>query len=616
MATVIEFLRPLPERAPQPEPLSENVFLFRDTCNVYLVRSGREAIAIDFGAGEILDELAPLGIDRLTDVLITHHHRDQVAGLARAAEAGVRIWVPEVEQDLITRVSAHWQARAIANNYNSRQDRFSLLEDVPVTGSLADYSVFRFGDRTLTVIPTPGHTVGSVTFLGEIDGKTLAFSGDLIAAPGKVWSLAATQWSYNGAEGVFASIASLLDLRDRRPDAVLPSHGEVMRDPDDAIDLLVERLGRLLELRREDSDIADLRDHPYEALRPHLLRNKTSHGTSYVLRSETGKALLIDYGYDFTRGLAAGTDRASRRPWLYTIDRLKRDFGIRSIDAVIPTHYHDDHVAGCNLLRAVEGTQVWAAANFADVLERPQQYNLPCLWYDPIPVDRRLELETPIDWEEFRLILHPQPGHTRYAAAIEVNVDETRVLFIGDQMGHSDGLDLNYVYAGGFAIDDYVNSAELYRKAEPDLLLSGHWAPIDSELIHVEEVANRARALSLIHRELLPLEDIDLEASGPVVETRPYRVQARGGEPFQLSVIVRNPMPTASEIRLRLQLPSSWLAQPGEASVSLRSGAETQVGFTVVAPAGIQVWRARVGVDLSARGRALGQLAEALVDVE
>jgi hypothetical protein len=75
-------------------------------------------------------------------------------------------------------------------------------------------------------------------------------------------------------------------------------------------------------------------------------------------------------------------------------------------------------------------------------------------------------------------------------------------------------------------------------------------------------------------------------------------------------------MPTASEIRLRLQLPSSWLAQPGKASVSLRSGAETQVGFTVVAPAGTQVWRARVGVDLTAGGRALGQLAEALVDLE
>jgi glyoxylase-like metal-dependent hydrolase (beta-lactamase superfamily II) len=375
-------------------------------------------------------------------------------------------------------------------------------------------------------------------------------------------------------------------------------------------------LGRLLELRREDSDIADLRDHPYEVLRPHLLRNKTSHGTSYVLRSDTGKALLIDYGYDFTRGLAAGTDRASRRPWLYTIDRLKREFGIRSIEAVIPTHYHDDHVAGCNLLRTVEGTEVWAGANFADVLERPQQYNLPCLWYDPIPVDRRLELETPIDWEEFRLILHPQPGHTRYAVAIETTVDESRVLFIGDQMGHSDGLDLNYVYAGGFAIDDYVKSAELYRRIQPELLLSGHWAPVDSELIHLEEVASRARALSLIHRELLPLEDIDLEAGGPMAEIRPYRVRALAGQPFPLAVSIRNPIPAACDMRLRLQLPGSWLAEPGEASLSLRSGAEGQLNFTVVAPARAQVRRARVGLEIWAGGRALGQLAEALVDVE
>src|SRR5207248_3959642 len=134
------------------------------------------------------------------------------------------------------------------------------------------------------------------------------------------------------------------------------------------------------------------------------------------------------------------------------IETLKRDFGITAIDAVIPTHYHDDHVAGCNLLRQVEGTQVWAAQTFADVLEHPANYDLPCLWYEPVAVDRRLPVGSEIVWNEFRLMLHEQPGHTRYAVAIESVVDGKRVLFIGDQMGHADGLGLNYVHAGGFEI--------------------------------------------------------------------------------------------------------------------------------------------------------------------
>ncbi|MGE5139493.1 MAG: MBL fold metallo-hydrolase [Rudaea sp.] len=68
--------------------LSENLFRFTDTCQVYVIRSGREAVLVDFGAGDVLDRLASIGIDRVTDVLMTHHHRDQGQGLERAVRAG------------------------------------------------------------------------------------------------------------------------------------------------------------------------------------------------------------------------------------------------------------------------------------------------------------------------------------------------------------------------------------------------------------------------------------------------------------------------------------------------------------------------------------------------
>jgi glyoxylase-like metal-dependent hydrolase (beta-lactamase superfamily II) len=124
---------------------------------------------------------------------------------------------------------------------------------VPVAGLLHDYAAVELAGNRFAVLPTPGHTNGSITLLAEIDGRRAAFSGDLIAAPGKVWSLAATQWSYNGAEGVAASVPSLVLLKDEQPDVLLPSHGEPMLDPGAAIDLLVARLWALLQDRGEES---------------------------------------------------------------------------------------------------------------------------------------------------------------------------------------------------------------------------------------------------------------------------------------------------------------------------------------------------------------------------
>ena len=80
--------------------ISDHLFRFQDSCEVYVLVSGTDAICVDFGTGAVLDHLADFSVTRITDVLMTHHHRDQAQGLPRAAAAGVRIWVPSVERDL------------------------------------------------------------------------------------------------------------------------------------------------------------------------------------------------------------------------------------------------------------------------------------------------------------------------------------------------------------------------------------------------------------------------------------------------------------------------------------------------------------------------------------
>ena len=603
--------------------ITDQLYLFRDTCNVFVLSSGQEAMLVDFGSGDVLDHLTMIGVDRVTDVLMTHHHRDQGQGLARAVEAGIRIWVPHTEQDLFHSIEDHWQAREVYNNYNVRQDRFSLLESVPVAGTLQDYETRLFGKHSLTVIPTPGHTTGSISLLVELSGQRILFSGDLIYAPGKVISLSATQWTYNGAEGVAAGVASLLDLQDRHIDMLLPSHGDPIDNPKIPMALLVERCWELLQRRKQNPRLFQLRERPYQQVlpigdgqngggTPHLLMHRASMANMYVLLSESGKALFIDFGYDFVTGIAAGSDRASRRPWLYTLPALKAQFGVKKIDVVLPTHYHDDHIAGCNLLSRVEGTQVWAAENFADILEHPANYDLPCLWYDPILVDRRLPLSQPITWEEYTLTLHSLPGHTRYAVAVEFEVDGLRVLATGDQYQGDDGLSWNYVYQNRFAIGDYSATAELYYRLQPDLILSGHWQPLRVTPEYLEQIAVDADALDRLHRELLP-EMPDFGAEGFLARISPYQMTVAAGKSISFEVEIRNPFPHPEQAVIRIVVPQGWNAEESEQILHI-SGVH-QLSFKLTPSTHLTIRRARVAIDITIAGQRFGQQAEALVTV-
>jgi glyoxylase-like metal-dependent hydrolase (beta-lactamase superfamily II) len=598
--------------------VAPGVSRLRDTCNVYVLRSGREAVLIDFGSGAVLDELAGLGIDRVTDVLVTHHHRDQVQGLQQAADAGIRIWVPPVERDLVADVDRHWLTRPLDNDYDLLQDRFSLLEPVTVTGTVDEYRTKRYGAFDVYTLPTPGHTVGSVTYLVEVDGRTLAFSGDLLYGEGKIWSLAATQWTYTEIEGQRATYLSLGSLARCEPDLVLPSHGDPIADAAPAIELTQRRLDELMAMRSLDPWDLDMRlDEPWAELTPHLLRNRTCMANSFVLRSETGAALVIDFGYDFWPGHPiTSADMSARRPLLGSIPALKRNHGVERIEVVVPTHYHDDHVAGINLLRDAEGTEVWTPENFADVLEDPRRFDLPCLWFDPIRVDRTLLHETPIRWHEYELSVYPLPGHTLYAAAILFEVDGRRVLATGDQQTNDDARPiLNYQYRNRFRYDDYVHSAELYKSLRPDLVISGHWAAREVDDAWLDELLAQGHRVAELHRELLPVEEVDLGAEGFAARIEPYRSTTRAREAVALDVTVRNPFDRPEVATVRLVVPAGWAADPEVEEIELEEHAEGVVRFDVV-PAGGPTPRARVAADVTVGDARFGQQAEALVTVE
>ena len=73
-----------PERHP-------DLFVWTDTCNVYVIRDGDSALLIDLGDGSVLDRLPELGVRRVDWVLFTHHHREQCQGASK-----LRAWNAKV----------------------------------------------------------------------------------------------------------------------------------------------------------------------------------------------------------------------------------------------------------------------------------------------------------------------------------------------------------------------------------------------------------------------------------------------------------------------------------------------------------------------------------------
>src|SRR5262249_25501208 len=93
--------------------LSPNLYWYRDTCNVYLLKRGERGLLVDFGSGGVLEHLAEAGVREVEWVLHTHHHRDQCQGDSLLAARGIPIAVAEREAALFAEADAFWRLKRI-----------------------------------------------------------------------------------------------------------------------------------------------------------------------------------------------------------------------------------------------------------------------------------------------------------------------------------------------------------------------------------------------------------------------------------------------------------------------------------------------------------------------
>lgn len=599
------------------------VYQFTDSCLVYAVDTGEAMLVINAGTGAWVNHLGELPRP-VRWVALTHFFRDHSAGALAAVARGIEVWAPYWEQEQLADSLGLFARRETYIIYDNNWDLFAPVAPLQVTRWLRDWEEIEIGAATLTVLPTPGVSLGAITFGVQVNGRRIALCGELIHSPGKILRVAPLQYNYQDLSGAQALLYSIGVVQKWGPGTLLSSTGaDPIEDPEPALRKLDVHLRAALAPRpdtRESVEAAtnDVLDRVTE----HVYQSRYGEASTYFLISENGKALAIDYGYRGVIGHGGGYPfPRNRRPLLHGVEALKRDHGIEGIDAVLVTHFHDDHVNGIPMLQRLYGTRCYAGANFADMLARPDRYAFPCTWPEPIDVES-VPLDSSFAWEEYRFRLHAISGHTRFSTLVEFEVDGKLVVATGDQYfftdferpGESSPMH-NHVFRNGAVLSSFADSTAIMGRIHPQIILPGHGAAYEVPEELFDSIESYTRDYERIHSDLMPLSDdaVHFEVDSRAAWIEPYRVRIDSPAPIEFTVHVRNPYPTRSTLRVVAVVPDGWGGSAGE--IILEPRAEGTLALRITPPPSTTCRRQPIAVELTGAERSFGQVAEALVTI-
>ena len=608
--------------------------MHEDTCNVYVLKSGRAALLIDCGSGSVFDRLAEIDVTRVEWVLFTHHHRDQCFGAPKLAAQGVFMAVPAHERHLFDRVDEYWQQKRIYDNYNDRNTFFSIAENLPVTAVLEDYETFTWGGYDFTILPSPGHTAGSISLVMEIEDTRVAFTGDLMHDGGKLYQLHAIELDYGDLLGANLVAQSIDALRKQDLKLALPSHGPIIKNPEACIASLDSRLHDLVPLQGYRMGLtADKRfahEIKMEEITPHLLWGTAETCSNfYVIRTDNGKSLIIDYPHAslalFNSSLQSPEPYASLRFVEHHLDELRDTWGVQTFDVVIPTHIHDDHVCGIPYLQRHHDTECWALDDVAKVLEAPHRWNTPCLLKTPIRIDRRFKDGDTFEWEGIQFEIVFYPGQTEFHSAILAVIDDRRVLFSGDSTyplsrfypANQRKWMVNPVMRNSVTLEMHRKCADEFDRLQADLLCPGHGPFKEIPDYAFAEHRRFVEQKEKLWGELVPAPanlGIDLFWA----RLLPYQAHIPPGRTTSFTLELRNPYNSVTEFEATFECSLPVKVKPKSGSSKLKPGERGTITYNVSIPADTPPdpnRRHLATVLVSSNGKLHGPVSEAMLIV-
>lgn len=173
--------------------------------NVYILRDGKSALMVDSGYGppysNMLESLKKLNIkvDEIEKILLTHRHRDHINAVKQIIEENrdVKIYVHRGDAEVVQK--------------KLKLDRDKLIK-------ISNGGKIELKNITVKAIYTPGHTVGSLSYIWE----DVLFSGDLVFANGMYGR---TDLPTGNIIRLVESLEKINKMNFRK---LLPGHGEII----------------------------------------------------------------------------------------------------------------------------------------------------------------------------------------------------------------------------------------------------------------------------------------------------------------------------------------------------------------------------------------------------
>lgn len=157
-------------------------------CNAYLVNCGQESVLIDTGTGlsgkDVIREIDRELENRLSHILITHHHADHIGGLNEIRDYyGAMVFVPECERGSVETGNEEETGLDIARRAGY------YPKDYTIGPCAVDYGVkpgekLQISDEKILVCDGSGHSLGGVCYY--FTKRRMLFSGDLLMHGGYI----------------------------------------------------------------------------------------------------------------------------------------------------------------------------------------------------------------------------------------------------------------------------------------------------------------------------------------------------------------------------------------------------------------------------------------------